>query len=73
MNVKRLFLIAFGVLTNFISESNTNGLIGFQRKLAGSNCVIIERGKAPRYYKCIGCVIEEATACVDDLRSNKVN
>jgi hypothetical protein len=49
---------------------------GFQmsshlRKLIGSNCVLIERGDVPPYYDCIGCVIEKAAACVDDMRHNR--
>jgi hypothetical protein len=54
-------------------EGDADGVVAHLRRLAGSNCVIIERGKAPRYYKCIGCVIEEAMSCVDDMRMNKVS
>lgn len=41
------------------------------RKLIGSNCLLVERGDYPPFYECIGCVIEEAQACVDDMRYNK--
>ncbi len=41
------------------------------RKLIGSNCILIERGIIPPYYDCLGCLIEEATGCVDDMRNNK--
>lgn len=40
------------------------------RRLTGSNCVLIENGKVPPYYTCLGCIIEEATGCVDDMRMN---
>ena len=41
------------------------------RRLVGSNCVQIEYGVVSRYYTCVGCVIEQAMGCVDDLRTNK--
>jgi hypothetical protein len=41
------------------------------RKLVGSNCLRIERGTYPPNYDCIGCVIEQAQACIDDMRYNK--
>jgi len=41
------------------------------RKLIGSNCILVERGTYPPFYDCIGCVIERAEACVEDLRYNK--
>jgi len=37
----------------------------------GSNCVFIERGIIPPYYKCLGCKMEEATRCLNDFRFNK--
>jgi hypothetical protein len=40
------------------------------RRLTGYNCVRIEDGKVPPYYTCLGCVIEEAIGCVDDMRQN---
>lgn len=43
----------------------------FLRRLIGSNCILIERGDVPPYYDCIGCVIEEASGCLDDMRTNK--
>lgn len=33
--------------------------------------MLIERGTYPPFYECIGCVIERAVACVDDMRFNK--
>ena len=44
---------------------------GHLRKLIGSNCVLIERGNIPPYYDCVGCIVEEAAACIDDMRTNK--
>jgi hypothetical protein len=44
---------------------------GIIRRLIGSNCFSVERGSVPRYYSCLGCVIEEAQGCVDDLRLNR--
>lgn len=41
------------------------------RKLVGSNCVEIERGTVTKYYMCVGCVIENAMGCVNDMRQNK--
>lgn len=41
------------------------------RRLIGSNCLSIERGDYPPFYECVGCVVEEAQACVDDMRYNK--
>ena len=41
------------------------------RKLIGSNCILIERGDVPPYYDCLGCLIEEAQACIDDMRYNR--
>lgn len=44
---------------------------GIFRALTGSNCIVLERGSAPLYYKCLGCVTEEAMGCLDDLRFNR--
>jgi hypothetical protein len=41
------------------------------RQLIGSNCLLIEKGTVPPYYDCLGCVVEEAQGCVDDMRYNK--
>lgn len=43
----------------------------YLRRLIGSNCIYIERGEVTPYYGCIGCVVEEAIACIDDMRMNK--
>lgn len=40
------------------------------RYLIGSNCLIIERGRAPPYEKCYGCEIHRAMNCLSDLRTN---
>ena len=48
-------------------ESHAN----FLRQLIGSNCIEIETGNVPRYYSCLGCVIEQAVGCVTDMRYNK--
>jgi hypothetical protein len=44
---------------------------GHLRRLIGSNCVLIERGTVPPYYDCVGCEIERAAACIDDMRFNR--
>ena len=41
------------------------------RRLIGSNCILIQRGDVPPYYDCMGCVIEKAAACLDDMRHNR--
>lgn len=41
------------------------------RKLIGSNCVLVVRGDIPPYYSCIGCLIDRAMGCVDDMRYNR--
>ena len=35
-----------------------------------SNCVVIGTGVVPPYDKCVGCIVAEAMACVDDMRKN---
>ena len=56
----------------FDRASNTSrtikGWVG--RKMIGSNCVVIERAIITKYYKCEGCVIEQALGCLNDLRMN---
>ncbi len=44
---------------------------GTERNLIGSNCILIERGDVPPYYDCLGCIIEQATGCINDMRNNK--
>lgn len=84
---RSLFLLSFLLVLTFceslkslrpVSKSNDSTVsrpvdtIGRGlRKLIGSNCLLIERGDYPPFYECIGCVIEEAQACVDDMRYNK--
>ncbi len=41
------------------------------RSLMSSNCLTIERGTVSKYYECIGCRVELAQACIDDMRHNK--
>ncbi len=41
------------------------------RRLVGSNCVLIERGTVTKYFMCVGCEVQEAMGCVDDMRNNK--
>ncbi len=53
-----------------ISLEEFNELDETSRRLFGSNCIRIETGNIPVYYDCLGCIIEEANACVDDLRYN---
>lgn len=54
------------------SSSVISNFIGKQlRTLIGSNCLKVEKGTYPPFYECIGCVIEEAQACLDDMRLNK--
>lgn len=43
----------------------------YLRRLVGSNCIEVETGVVPRYFSCLGCVIEQATGCVNDMRYNK--
>lgn len=57
-------------LINTIIES-TNNVVDISRSLIGTNCVVIERGEVPKYYKCEGCIIEEAQSCIDDMRLNR--
>jgi hypothetical protein len=40
-------------------------------KQIGSNCILIETGIVPPYYDCLGCVVNEAQGCIDDMRQNK--
>ena len=60
----KIVLLLIGSFIGFATESHL-------RKLIGSNCVLIERGTIPPYYDCVGCVIEKAAACIDDMRHNR--
>ena len=52
-------------------DNDDGGVMGFlRRNLVGSNCVLISRGVATPYYTCIGCDIELAIQCVNDMRTN---
>lgn len=65
-----------GSQNNIIDTVDTATLVDAEtlppvtRKLVGSNCVLIETGIVPRYYKCIGCDITLAVGCVTDMRTN---
>lgn len=54
-------------LSSFLATNNA----ALERRLAGSNCILIQRGIVPPYYDCVGCEIEEATGCIHDMRHNK--
>jgi len=54
---------------NILNKTNIiPGWVG--RKMIGSNCIVIERAVVTRYYKCEGCIIENALGCLNDLRQN---
>ena len=36
----------------------------------GSNCIMIEKGKIPPYSSCLGCEVQQAMNCLNDLRTN---
>lgn len=40
------------------------------RSLIGSNCIKVSRGRYVEYYHCIDCTIEDAIACIHDMRHN---
>lgn len=62
-----LCLLAVAIVSGYIVPAEE----GHLRKLIGSNCVLIERGNIPPYYDCVGCIVEKAAACIDDMRTNK--
>lgn len=41
------------------------------RRLVGSNCILVERAEVTPYYACLGCRVEEAMGCIDDMRLNR--
>ncbi len=53
------------------SQVNTTYIGAFIRRLVGSNCILVERGTITPYYACLGCRVEEAMGCIDDMRLNK--
>ena len=59
------------LLMAFLLSASTASMENYLRKLIGSNCVRVETGIIPPHYECLGCVIERAQACVDDMRYNK--
>ena len=66
-------LYSFPILDHFNKDGFIYQLFNYSRvtrNLIGSNCVLIERGTVTPYYKCVGCVIEEAFGCLDDMRQN---
>jgi hypothetical protein len=60
-------------LDSLFEEESSNTINANQRylQIRGVNCVLIERGTVPPYYDCVGCVIDRAMNCLDDLRLNK--
>jgi hypothetical protein len=57
------------LINNIIDSANK--VVDISRSLSGTNCVVIERGEVPKYYKCQGCIIEQAQLCIDDMRLNR--
>jgi hypothetical protein len=71
IEIKMIF-VAMLLMVVYITTTSAS-LMDMQnvlRRLTGSNCVLIEDGRVPPYYTCLGCIIEEATGCVDDMRLN---
>eukprot|EP01038_Epipyxis_sp_PR26KG_P012942 gene12942-17350_t len=52
-------------------KTSSGWIPNFVRRLVGTNCIYISTGKVSPYYDCVGCVIERAIACIDDMRQNK--
>ena len=69
-------IIHYSVLSLYVKkvkEEQDEGysIIGnLRRGLISSNCIMIERGLMPPYQKCFGCVVEDAVACIQDMRTN---
>lgn len=53
------------------SEKSESSVATYLRRLAGSNCIEIERGIVTPFYACDGCLLQEANECLNDLRLNK--
>jgi hypothetical protein len=70
MTVLSLFQGGGSYLTTAEVGKELVALKGHLRKLISSNCYIIERGTMPPYQKCEGCKIEDAIACITDMRTN---
>jgi len=70
LTVLSLFQAGGSYLTTAEVGKELVALKGHLRKLLSSNCYIIERGNMPPYQKCEGCKIEDAIACITDMRSN---
>jgi hypothetical protein len=64
----RIYSIGAG---NIVSAKLAHHVGEGLRKLVGSNCVKIERGTVTPYYMCVGCKVEEAMGCIQDMRGNK--
>lgn len=67
LGIQKTLLILCIILVVNTHVSNAWGI----RKLAGSNCIEIETGVVPRYFSCLGCVVEQAQGCIDDMRYNR--
>lgn len=50
-----------------ISNGNETHIL---RRLKGSNCVKISTGQVSPYDLCMGCVVEQAIECINDMRIN---
>ena len=69
LHISRVFIVSVFLL--LVINVHSQEFSNYMRKLIGSNCILIVRGSIPPYYDCVGCIIEEASACVDDMRTNK--
>lgn len=38
--------------------------------MLGSNCIMVGNGILPPFFKCNGCIIDLAVACVNDFKAN---
>ena len=66
------FSFAFWFSISLIAQylNVAHGFAHLLRRLIGSNCVKVGTARVPEYYQCFGCIMEEAVACVDDMRQN---
>jgi hypothetical protein len=59
-------------LREFYEQSPGDNVVSrIARRLVGSNCILMEEGTVTPYYVCIGCRVEEAMGCIDDMRLNR--
>lgn len=38
--------------------------------ITGSNCIMVGNGVLPPFFRCNGCIVDLATACVNDFKAN---